>query len=80
MQSIEAYEKALALIAAGRTDCGRPLGGRTAQDIARDALFKAGVSWTGGRPTSAYQSMIRSGVSESAGERMLRSGSFDGYK
>lgn len=38
----------LAIIAAGRNDCGRPLGGSVAQDVARSCLFKISASWTKG--------------------------------
>ena len=46
--TIRHFEAALAQIAAGRLDNGRPLGGATAQDIARNCLFSIGTSWTGG--------------------------------
>lgn len=36
---------ALCLIALGRVDCGRPLGGETARQIARDVLIEIGVDW-----------------------------------
>lgn len=37
--------KALTLIARGREDNGRALGGQNAQGIARDALFAIGLDW-----------------------------------
>jgi hypothetical protein len=50
--TIRHFESALAKIAAGRLDNGRPLGGATAQDIARSCLFATGTSWTGGVASS----------------------------
>lgn len=40
--------ESLAIIAVGRRDCGRPLGGGVAQDVARTCLFRVGASWTKG--------------------------------
>ena len=39
---------ALAIIAAGRDECGRPLDGSVVQDVARTCLFRVGASWTRG--------------------------------
>jgi hypothetical protein len=50
---IRHFEAALAQIAAGRLDCGRPLSGNAAQEIARNCLFAIGTSWTGGVANSA---------------------------
>jgi len=36
---------ALAEIARGRTDCGRPLGGETARKLARRTLLAVGWDW-----------------------------------
>lgn len=38
--------QALMIIARGRLDCGRPLGGAKAQAVARAALTEAGADWT----------------------------------
>jgi hypothetical protein len=35
----------LAIIAQGRKDCGRPLSGRKAQDMAREVLASCGIDW-----------------------------------
>lgn len=43
--SDECFVKALALIARGRTDNGRPLAGERARQIAREALVKKGRDW-----------------------------------
>jgi hypothetical protein len=37
---------ALVSIARGREDNGRALGGSTAQDVARSALFRHGINWS----------------------------------
>jgi hypothetical protein len=37
--------KALSEIAVGRTDCGRPLGGETARQLARNTLIEIGLKW-----------------------------------
>jgi len=41
---------ALSRIAVGRTDCGRPLGGETARQIARIALIESGLKWQAPKP------------------------------
>lgn len=40
---------ALAEIARGRTNCGRPLAAEKARGIARKALVAAGMEWTDGQ-------------------------------
>lgn len=40
------FQEALVTIARGRTDNGRPLGGRTAQEVARLALIDRDRSWS----------------------------------
>jgi hypothetical protein len=52
-ETVRHFEAALAQIAAGRLDNGRPLSGSAAQEIARNCLFAIGTSWTGGIPNSA---------------------------
>ena len=45
MESDRPLVDALATIARGRVDCGRPLAGEDARQIARRALIKVGHSW-----------------------------------
>jgi len=40
------FQEALAEIARGRTDNGRPLGGERARQIAREALLDRGRDWS----------------------------------
>ena len=40
------FQKALAKIARGRQDNGRPLGGETAREIARKAMVDMNRSWS----------------------------------
>lgn len=42
---IDKYQDALAEIAKGRTDCGRPLGGEVARQLARKILTEQGLGW-----------------------------------
>ena len=40
------FQEALAEIARGRPDCGRPLGGEKSRQIARQALTERGHNWS----------------------------------
>jgi hypothetical protein len=42
------FLEVLGKIARGREDCGRPLGGETARQMARDVMIECGVRWPAG--------------------------------
>src|SRR4051812_34051282 len=57
---------ALQHIAHGHTNCGRPLGGSTAQGIARDALFESGLGWSAKDLRPATSALLRARIERCA--------------